>query len=249
MNIRSIIKNVLLWCGSIIYYDHKSKILFYHDVFKDQSYKSLDSDILMGTNIELFKKHLALIKEEGYDIVASISKPDGEVCIMFDDGFRGIWDNRQFFYENNLCPKVFLAVELIGKEGFLNLEEILDLQNHGFVFECHSWTHANLTEKNDNELTRELSESKKELSNLLHKDVSELCLPIGFFSDHLITRCRDYGYKEVYSSIPGNYCEKIHGWLRPRILCQFSTTFEMKMILRGGAEILRKRYERMHFCE
>jgi len=246
MKIRSLAKNSILWLGSISFHNYKSKIVFYHDVFKDQSYKSLDSDVLMGTSLDMFKEHLKEIEKEHFTIVPKITKTEGEVCIMLDDGFRGIWDNREFFYENKLRPTVFLAVDLIGKEGFLTPDEILELQEHGFIFECHSWSHTNLVEKTDEELEHELLDSKEYLSNLLKKDVTEICLPIGYFSQHLIKKCKDYGYKEIYSSIPGCYYDTIHDILRTRNLCQFASPFEVRLLLRGGGEILKGRYEQMH---
>lgn len=246
MNIRTIIKNSILWLGSLLHRNHASKILFYHDICGATSYKSLDSDVLMGTPLELFKKHLEVIAEEGYKIVPRITQPENEVAIMLDDGFRGIWDNRQFFYERNICPTVFLAVELIGKDGFLSPPEILELQSHGFIFECHSWSHTNLATKSDEELQRELGESRDFLSRLLGKEVRELCLPIGYFSDHLVEAARAYGYTEIYSSIPGNYCEPVSCGLRARILCQFASSHEVRLLLRGGSGIISQRYEKLH---
>ena len=235
-----------LWLGSLLHRNHASKILFYHDICGASSYKSLDSDVLMGTPLELFKKHLEVISEEGYKVVPRITNPENEVAIMLDDGFRGIWDNRQFFYERKICPTVFLAVDLIGKEGFLTVPEILELQSHGFIFECHSWTHTNLAMKTDAELQRELGEARSYLSQLLGKDVRELCLPIGYFSDHLVEAARAYGYSEIYSSIPGNYFDPVSCGLRARILCQFASPHEVRLQLRGGSGIISQRYEKLH---
>lgn len=246
---KRLLRLVLLFIGSIMYRNNKSKILFYHDVFSNYSYKSLDSDVLMGTSIEMFKKHINTIYAEGYQVVSRITSDKGQVCIMFDDGFRGIWDNRHYFYENGIEPTIFIAVDLIGKDGFLTKEEIIELQNSGFLFGCHSWTHTNLANKNDKELEIELGRSKSYLSSLLNKEINQLCLPIGYFSDHLIEKCHEYGYTEIYSSIPGNFFEKTRHGLEPRNLCQFASIFELKLILRGGNDILRKRYEKFHFFE
>ncbi|MDO4800842.1 MAG: polysaccharide deacetylase family protein, partial [Prevotellaceae bacterium] len=211
------------------------------------SYKSLDSDILMGTSIEMFKKHLEAIRQEGYKIVPQITEPKGEVAIMLDDGFRGIWDNRQFFYENHICPTVFLAVDLIGKKGFLTENEILELQSHGFIFQCHSWSHKDLTSFNDEELKKELTDSKSHLSNLLGKTVSAICLPIGYYSDKVISGCINAGYEDVYSSVSGPFDNLVGGYMRSRNLCQFSSPFGIKLILRGGSEIFREHDINNHY--
>lgn len=247
MIIHQLVKRILLIAGSIIFRNKKSKIIFYHDIYIGNGYIAPDCGIVMGTPLDVFKEHIATIKHEGYEIVSHITKPEGQVCIMLDDGFRGIWDCRQYFYDNNICPTIFLAVDLIGKDGFLTIDEILELQNNGFIFECHSWTHTNLATKNDKELEHELHDARIYLSNILNKDVREICLPIGYFSDHLIEMAKKYGYSEIYSSIPGAYNEKIHSLLRPRILCQFSSKYEVALFLRGGTNMIKKRYERLHY--
>lgn len=246
MSISRIIKMCLLTVGSMIFRNKKSKILFYHDFHVGEGYVAPDCGVVMGTQLDAFKKHLEVIKKEGYTIVPKITKEEGEIAIMLDDGFRGVYENRQFFYDNNICPTIFLAVDLIEKDGFLTKDEILELQDHGFIFECHSWSHTNLANKSDKELKRELGESKEYLSKLLGKEVTEICLPIGYFSDHLLEQLRAYGYKEIYSSIPGNYSDRIHGYIRARILCQFASPKELKMFLRGGSKLIRGRYEKRH---
>lgn len=247
MNIREIIKLSLMRISSLLHHNHKSKILFYHDIYTSVNYKASDADVCMGTHLDMFKKHLEVIRKEGYTIVPRITNQKRQVAIMLDDGFRGIYECRQFFYDNNIFPTIFLAVELIGKEGFLTQEEILDLQHHGFIFECHSWSHKDLTIWNDEDLKRELGESKKYLSELLNKRVTEMCLPIGYFNDHLLEQLRAYGYERVYSSIPGNYYEPTVGGMTTRNLVQFASLLEVKLMLRGGNEMIKKRYEKMHY--
>ncbi len=165
---------------------------------------------------------------------------------MFDDGFRGIWDCRDFFIENKIYPTVFITVDLIGKEGYLKKEEILELQSYGFIFECHSWTHTNLATKNDAELIKELHDSKELLSRLLDKNVTEICLPIGYYTESLVEKASNYGYTQIYSSIPDNYHDCLSNGLIRRNLCQFSSANDVKHILRGGYELTKERYERMH---
>lgn len=249
MNIRNIIKLVIMFFSSILHRNKKSKILFYHDVYLTTNYKAKDDDVYMGTPLELFKEHVNTIRKEGYVFVPRIVKEKGEVSIMLDDGFRGVYENRNYFYENNIFPTIFIAVDLIGKDGFLSKDEILELQNHGFNFECHSWTHTNLATKTDDELIKDLLESKKYLSELLGKDVTEICLPIGYYNKHLIEKIKEYGYKKVYSSIPGNVFELGPFDMIRRNLLQFASASEVKYVLRGGNEMIKKRYEKLHLCE
>ncbi len=249
MNIRKTIKLLLMWQGALLKPSHKSKILYYHDVYLERSYKSLDSDILMGTSLDMFKKHIEIIRREGYTIVPHITKGEGEVSILLDDGFRGIWDTRQFFYDNDIKPTVLLAVDLIGKDGFLKPSEIKELQAHGFIFQCHSWSHSRLDNKNEMELVRELKDSKVFLEELLETPVDDICLPLGYYSDLLLRELEKYGYKEIYSSVSGDYDDMVLGRMRTRNLCQFSTPLEVKLILKGGSNAIRWKDEKMFYTK
>ena len=240
MSIRSIIKTALLGTGAVLCRNHKSKLLYYHDVFGDTCYTD------MGTPLNLFQQHLDVMGKVGFQIVPRITKDEGEVVLLFDDGFHGIYDVRQFFYDRHIFPTVFLAVELIGKKGYLNKEEILELQSNGFIFECHGWSHQDLTSFNDDELMRELKGSKEMLSELLGKEVTEICLPIGYYSDHLLEQIKKYGYETVYSSVPGNYNELVTGMMRPRHLLQQASPRDVRYILNGGNDLLRRHYIKLH---
>lgn len=247
MSIRNLLKHSLMRVSSWANNDHGSKILYYHDVYRDENYKALDTDIYMGTHIDLFAKHVEVIRKEGYQIVPRISEPKGQVAILFDDGFRGIWECRHFFYENKIYPTIFLPVDFIGAsdKGILNLEEIRELQNNGFLFESHGWTHRPLTEVPESEMNHELEDSRLYLEEKLGKKVTGLCLPLGYFTEDIISKALLAGYKDIYSSIPGTISDKPHDMIS-RNLCQYATPHEVRLILRGGNQMLKSRYERLH---
>lgn len=241
MPIKNNIKTALLGVGSLLHRNHKSKLLYYHDVFGDKRYTD------MGTPLELFLSHLEVIEKEDYKVVRRIGSKEGEVALLFDDGFRGIYDVRQVFYDRGLCPTIFIAVSLIGQPGYLTEEEILELQSHGFIFESHGWSHEDMTTFDRKGLRHELNDARSQLSELLQKDVRELCLPIGYFSDEVIKMAHEAGYTTIYSSIPGNYYQQVHGSLRTRNLLQYASAKQVHYILCGGNELISGRYERMHY--
>ena len=243
MSIKSILKNSIMWVGSKIYNNRGSKILYYHDVFKTTNFRALDADIKMGTPLELFKKHIEVIRADGYKIVDDFTNPKGQVAIMFDDGFRGIWECRDYFYKEGICPTVFLPYEFIGRIdlGMLSIDEIMELQEHGFIFQSHTWTHRPLTSVQEKEILHELIDSKKELSILLGKEVDSLCMPLGLFTPRLVEMIKDAGYSKVYSCLPGNYNDAPFG-LIARNLVQYASPFEVRMILRGANDIFKNRY-------
>lgn len=238
---KGLVRSFLLLFGKMLNHDNNPKILFYHDIGK----RYTD----MGTEPKIFWAQMEMIRGLKH-----------KIC--FDDGFRGIWDEREKFRDNGIQPTVFLAVRLIGQVGYLNWDEIRILErDYQFIFQCHTWSHQTLIgpmidespkEKRDEDwYKRELVESKKEIERQLGHEVTELCFPVGYFSTDIIERCQNAGYHRLYSSVPGNQgegvCGKWRGFVEPRCLCQFLSLFEFGCVINGGLNFFDRRYFRKHF--
>lgn len=236
---KKLIKYIIYIISSIYDSNRKSKVIYYHDI----STKYTE----MGTDLDLFKKHVYVIKKEGYEIVPKITNEKNQIMICFDDGWKGIYDEKDYFLKENLKPTVFVAISLIGKDGYLSLMEILELKELGFVFESHAWSHYNLSTFNSDELKKELNDSKIELSNLLKKKICSICFPQGYFTKRVIKDCYDYGYTYLYSSIPGGYFDFINEHnIICRNLVQFHSPYMFKLTINTTPKYIQKRAIRLH---
>lgn len=231
------LKTLILWLNALVQRDASPKCIFYHDVSKDYT--------PMGTESNVFWAHMAQLRT-------------GDL-VCFDDGFRGVWDERDTFKAQKIYPKVFLAVDLVGQPNYLTWAEILTLQkDYGFDFQCHTWSHQTLTGPYNDEVPKpsegrteawiehEIVESKRELEVRLGKSITELCFPVGYFSDETIKRCEQVGYQRVWASYAGNLSD---GYVQSRCLCQDLSAFEVKCVLNGGMNPLANRYLKMHKIE
>lgn len=234
---KSFIKYCLLNFGALVYHDDSPKVVFYHDVGRQYT--------PMGTDAKAFWGHMACLRSK--DVVC------------FDDGFKGIWDARDEFFKLKIKPKVFLAVALVGQEGYLTWDEIRVLQNnYGFDFQCHTWSHQTLAGPYNDEVAEplngrteewyrhELVDSKAELERRLGKKVDALCFPVGFFSDGVVRRCKEAGYEKVYASYPGNV---VKDYVQPRCLVQDLSACAFNAVLNGGMMVFKNRYKQMHKCK
>jgi len=235
------IKSLLIRCCGTLLNDASSKVIFYHDVFDEKRYTS------MGTPRALFLEHLNCIREAGFSKVSDITQPSREVKICFDDGFQGIYDCRHLWENLEWRPTIFLAVELVGKEGYLDKNQILELAKDGFVFQSHGWSHRVLTDFKENELEHETADARKCLEEMLEHEVSEICFPVGLFSPQVMTACRNAGYSRMYSSIPGNYHEPVFPNVLRRNLVQSYNVQELKAVLNGGLRPFAFRYLKAHY--
>lgn len=220
---KRLIKRLMLKIFAVFFRDDRPKVVYYHDV--GPRYTD------MGTPVDVFWAHMALLR-------------DGDV-VCFDDGFRGIWDERERFKSSTVRPTVFIAVDLVGRPGYLTWDEILELQRLGFRFECHTWTHQDLTQFNDQDLRREVVDARNELARHLGRPVEEICFPIGYFSDKVLAACRKAGYRKMYVSYPGVIAADSD--IVPRNLVQNSTVAEFRDVLQGGLLPLKNRYLKQHY--
>ena len=229
--------------GKMLYGNDKSKVLYYHDVHEDGE----TPFSIISTPMSLFRRHIEIIRKNGFEIVPEITKERKQVMLCFDDGYRGVYTQKSFFEENQVKPMVFMVASFVGADDFVNKKEIQELQNIGFRFQSHTYSHNALPSLDAKDLESDLTRAKVELEQVLNHPVDELCFPLGFFSNLVVEVARSCGYKTLYSSIPGYYREGNQFNVIHRNLVQFATPYNFELILFGSLNIFRMRYKAQHF--
>lgn len=235
---RCFLKQLIFFLAFLFNRNKDSKVVYYHDVSKKYTE--------MGTDITLMKKHVDQICQSGYKIVSKIDKREGQVMICFDDGWAGIYEHKDFFVEQEIKPTIFIAVELIGKDGFLSVEQIKELESIGFQFECHTWSHKSLPQYSDEGLEHELKDSRYELERIFGHPFTAICYPQGRFSKHIHDLCKEYGYERQYSSLHGGFYDLEKKGVICRVCAQFSSPTELKWMLNGTSRLFRSRLIKQH---
>lgn len=235
------IKHFILKLFSIVFRDDGPKVVYYHDA--GNSYTD------MGTPLDLLRAHVSSAREMGFSFVSALNELDApkKLLMCFDDGFRGIWDEREYFIREGIHPTVFIAVDLVGRPGYLTWDEIQELQRQGFVFQSHTWSHRPLTDVPDDELVRELLDARKEIGQHLGHSPDMLCFPCGMHSAKIVDRAKEAGYVKLFASYPG--CVYLDEFVVPRNLVQNVSVADFANVLHGALCPLRKRYMRQHMKE
>ncbi len=238
---KQLIKTAVIAIHSSLKCNTRGKIIYYHDVYDKVQYTD------MGTSLVLFKKHIAVIKSNGFKIVNRHPVNDFEIQLCFDDGWLGIWDTKDYFINNNILPTIFIAPNLVGKRGYLNWDQISFLKEKGFIFQSHTCNHVVLTDLNDSALAKELVSSKDIISSHLNIEIDSICFPCGNYSQKIIDESYKAGYKKLYISVPGSINPK--DTIINRNLVQDSSPFRLKCILYGGLDVIKKRTYEHHFSK
>lgn len=238
--IKSIVHCILNYSGYVFHFNRKSKVFYYHDIGKTYT--------KMGTGAELISSHIDSILNQGFKIVPNITERDNQVMICFDDGWHGIYDYRDLFIKKGLKPTIFIAVDLIGKSGYLTEKEIFELKDAGFIFESHSWSHQGLPFcGNDETLFHELLDSKIELEHRFKQSIDSICFPQGRYSKHIVDICYKSGYRKLYSSLPGGIFDlESEGVLCRNLLAEVPPS-QVKYVLMGCSHVYRKRLRRLQY--
>lgn len=237
--IKRIIRKSIFYVGYISHYNHDSKVIYYHDVGK----KYTD----MGTDYALMQKHFDVIRQCGYKIVPEISESEYQVMICFDDGWAGIYDYKDELIRQQIFPTIFIAVDLIGKNGYLTERQIRELASMGFRFQAHTWSHQDLTTFDDGGLEHELKESKDRLEEMFSHSFYAICFPMGRFSSSVKRKSLDCGYTELYTSLPGGYFDMKGNEMICRNCAQNSSPSELKWMLNGTSWTFKRKLYRQHY--
>ena len=241
---KQISKSLLLKFSSHIYNNNDSKVIYYHDVHTDVAHTS------MSTTMDLFQEHIKVIQKAGYTIVKEITKPEREISITFDDGFRGLYENIAYFSEHQIPVKIFLIVDYLERPNYLKKEEVNELLKTGLVtIGSHTLSHRNLDELSDDEIRKELGESKQRLEEMFDMDIDEICYPRGRFNSKVIDLARENGYRLQYSCLPGSFGETFTKDVVKRNFVQHEGSEAFRHHLCGAGEVFYSRYLKQQYKE
>ena len=89
-------------------------------------------------------------------------------------------------------------------QNTLTWEELRELKESGLIeIESHSVTHDDLTKISDEQLRRELEESKRLISSKLGITSTSVAYPYGLFNRKTIGMMKQYGYRFGFTVIRG----------------------------------------------
>jgi len=118
--------------------------------------------------------------------------------VTFDDGTADHFTTAAPILERNgLTGVFFVNTDLIGQDGYLTLSQCRELVARGHAVESHSHEHKPLNSLSDEELPRQLAESRRRLKewNLGQWDL--LAPPGGYFNSAIAESARRTGYSAL----------------------------------------------------
>ena len=138
----------------------------------------------------------------------------GVWAITFDDGRDGSILAADILEARGWRGYFFIVTDLMGSPGFLNREQILELQVHGHVIGSHSASHpAAMSSLPFPALLEEWQSSVDVLSELLGKPVTVAAVPGGSYSRAVAAAAAQAGIRTLFTSEPSSHPRLVEGCL------------------------------------
>jgi peptidoglycan/xylan/chitin deacetylase (PgdA/CDA1 family) len=155
--------------------------------------------------LEIFRSQIEWMKTFGWhglNVTEALRYPAGQnVCITFDDGCEtDLIAAAPVLREFGFSATFYLTAGFLGTPGYLNADQVRDLDARGFQIGCHSMTHPYLSDLQEPELKREIVDSKLKIEEILGHTIEHFSCPGGRYDRRTLQMARQAGFITVANS-------------------------------------------------
>jgi peptidoglycan/xylan/chitin deacetylase (PgdA/CDA1 family) len=127
------------------------------------------------------------------------SLPEKPILITFDDGRKEQYSIGATTLERYHFKGVFFIMTVtIGKENYMNKNEIKSLSEKGHSIGCHTWDHNKVTGYKKSDWKKQLSKPKQQLENITHKPVTCFAYPYGVWNRTAADSIKNNGFTTAF---------------------------------------------------
>ncbi len=199
----------------------RAAILMYHRV-SDLHVVPEEGDYALPA--PLFEAQVRLLARRGRSVVSldALTQgryPDRTVSLTFDDGCEtDATVAAPILRELGFSAAFFVNPTLVGHEARVSWHQLREMATQGFQIGSHGLDHTLFDDLPDEELERQIVESKRRLEEQLARPVEALSLPGGSGGPRALRLAREAGYRHVLGSRPA----PVHGPAGTGILPRFA---------------------------
>lgn len=167
------------------------------------------------TSAAQFEQQLSYLKSNGYTVMSMDqmaecvegrrSVPDKAVVITIDDGFISEYERAVPLLRKYGYPfTIFVFTSGVGTKGYVNWEQLRQVETWGGTVGCHTHTHPRLVNMTVEEMAEETSGSRQILEKNLGHPVRYFAYPFGQYDERVRSMARKAGFRLMLSSDPGS---------------------------------------------
>lgn len=153
-----------------------------------------------------FSHHIDLILQVGVTVADAhaLERPQPraghQIGITFDDGFKSDVANAELLARHGWTAMFFISTDNIGREGYMNEDDIRRLDGMGMLIGSHSHKHKRLNKLPEAEARTQLELSKQRLESILRHPVAYLAFPGGGYNANVITMATEVGFRYMLTT-------------------------------------------------
>ena len=212
-------------------------VLIYHHV---KWLKPGDNAIERGLTIlpDQFEAELRLLARSKYhtidaaQLVAYLQSgrplPTKPVALTFDDGYIDVF--RTAYPELrrwHMTATFFIVPGFLDTPRYMSWSQVLDMARHGMDIEAHSMTHPDLTTVPAARLRLEVTVSRQELEQRLHRSVRVFAYPYGAYNAAVLRAVAAAGYRAAFTTRQGWWASRDQMLTLPRVYVDLDDTLSI----------------------
>jgi len=161
-----------------------------------------------------FEYQMDFLKRHGFEVISFDDLVEGikkghefarnTVVLQFDDGYE---DNYIYAFpvlkKYDFPAMVFLVSDKIGTPGFLNWDQVKEMEKYNFLAGAHTRHHAFLPKLSLAQAQDEIAGSKKVIEDHLGHGIDYFCYPTGGFSPDIKRLVKEAGFKAAVTTNRG----------------------------------------------
>jgi peptidoglycan/xylan/chitin deacetylase (PgdA/CDA1 family) len=184
-------------------------VFLYHKIVDGSEFTCRPPNQKYAVTSRQFGDHLAQIKNGCYRVYSIRDIAESRDCIgqdrwagiTFDDGCSSDYEKAfPLLLEAGIRADFFLNTVNIGKPGYLNWQQVREMQKSGMAFHSHGHSHVVLSTLDEMAVEGELGTSRKILEDKLGCPVDFLAAPYGLLNRRVIREAFRLGYRGVCNS-------------------------------------------------
>ncbi|NQT95437.1 MAG: polysaccharide deacetylase family protein [Candidatus Omnitrophica bacterium] len=169
----------------------------------------------LSVSPESFEKQMKFLREHRYNIVSldelaeliksKKSLPHKTIVVTFDDGYKDNYTEAfPALKKYNIPAAVFVAANKVGREGYMDWQELEEMVSYGVGVGSHTLSECYLPDiKDKTKLRKEIYGSREIIRSKLPQEASFIAYCSGGFNEKIRQMVIDAGYTGACATNPG----------------------------------------------
>ena len=165
-----------------------------------------DTDDVHTLTFSQFAQHIKRIQQAGVTVAdARVLERDQldsghQIVITFDDGNKSDLVNAELLARHGMTAMFFISTANIGRDGYLDEDDIRKLDGMGMLIGSHSHHHKRLNKLPYAEARIQLKTSKQCLEAILGHAVQYVAFPGGGYSSTVVAMATELGFRHMMTT-------------------------------------------------